>query len=614
MRRTSMRGALAAAAAAVLLMTGTGAAPPTPAPDADQRAVAEALAFWTPERIAGATPVSGRGEPPEDTGRPRGERGVGRTAAHFAGVRTVGVLFGRDSSLRAHFCTASVVASPGKNLILTANHCTFTANTAFVPNYNRSKNLRSQPYGIWPVKEWFKYAANKGGGDVTATSDLDFAFGKVSGHARRKLQDVTGANTPARTPRFDNRVTVIGYPKIARNPTDLAVRCATDTVRLAGYHQMRIDCAGMWGGVSGGPWFSSLDRKTGRGTIIGNVGGHWGGGPKVPSSHPMYHRITYSPVYSGYFFTLYEDAKAGRRNHEKDRYRQPRPSFGMGNGSTWKHARLMASGDYTGRGRGRGDLVVVWSDGEVTLYTGDGDNGFSGERRLKAANGTWKHAKTITGGDFAGGGLSDLLVVWSDGESSLYPDAGGAGGLGGEVRMAPAGSVWKYAEQIVGGAFGTAGALTDVVVRWQDGEVTGHTRVGRGTFGRERRLMAPNALLRRGAAVMTAGDFSGNDNWDLTVRRSDGSLVQYQDTSASGLGKTVRMRGPGRTWPHAAVMTAGGFNGNGHPDDLVVRWSDGETTLHANCDTALGSEHTLVPAAARKTRETRETRNVRSVR
>ncbi|MEU7229930.1 hypothetical protein [Streptomyces chrestomyceticus] len=42
-------------------------------------------------------------------------------------------------------------------------------------------------------------------------------------------------------------------------------------------------------------------------------------------------------------------------------------------------------------------------------------------------------------------------------------------------------------------------------------------------------------------------------------------------------------------------MTAGNFTGNGRSDDLVVRWSDGETTMYKDTRLSeLGSEVMLV--------------------
>jgi hypothetical protein len=55
------------------------------------------------------------------------------------------------------------------------------------------------------------------------------------------------------------------------------------------------------------------------------------------------------------------------------------------------------------------------------------------------------------------------------------------------------------------------------------------------------------------------------------------------------------MRDPNDLWKHDLVMTAGNYTPNGVNDDLIVRWSDGETTLYADtAHTSLGTENTLV--------------------
>ncbi|MFG2623025.1 trypsin-like serine peptidase [Streptomyces sp. NPDC048507] len=583
-----------------------GSPPPTPASAAaDDLAVARAEAFWTSEAMAAATPMA-RGGPGRTDGRTDGRTPEdlprtlvpgpqpGPRARHFGGLVTVGILFVQGGDLRRHMCSASVVDSPGGSLILTAGHCATGRRAAFVPKYRTGASAGRQPYGIWPVGEWFAYDAYTPN-TKEAASDLDFAFGRVVTNGGRRLQDVTGANALARTGSFAQTVTVVGYPATGNDPEDRAVRCTVRTGRLPGYQQMRVDCAGMWAGVSGGPWFSRIDEKTGRGVIVGNVGGYNGGGPDTPGSKPLYGRITYSPVHQDAFFALYQDAKNNRHGHRADPYRPPSRSFSLGSARTWRHARLLASGDYTGDGKG--DVITVWGDGETTLYSGDGRGGFTAEHRLRPRNTTWTHAKTVTGGDFAGGDGSDLLVVWGDGEVSLYPDVTRRTGLGREITLAPRHSVWRKAEQVAGGSFGTTGHVTDLLVRWHDGEVTDHTGVGATGFGTEHRLRAPNALWKN-ASLVTTGDFTGDDAWDTLVRWSDGEVTQYRDTSPAGLGRETRMAPRHGPWTAATVMTAGSLDGNGYPDDLLVRWRDGETGLYQATGTRFGRERTLVAPPA----------------
>ncbi|WP_258527983.1 trypsin-like serine peptidase [Streptomyces sp. NBRC 110611] len=210
------------------------------------------------------------------------------------------MLFSVDKDARAHHCTASVVHSPQRNLILTAGHCDLGSRAAFVPQYR--SGAATQPYGVWAITETFAYPDR---GTTGTKSDLDFAFATVAPSVEgRSLEEVTGGNVLAQTPGYVNDVTVIGYPTVRHDPADQAVRCATRTARLSGTHQLRVDCAGFYGGTSGGPWLTDFNEETGTGRIIGLIGGLHGGGPKGRNNH----RISYSPYFGGKILSLYSRA------------------------------------------------------------------------------------------------------------------------------------------------------------------------------------------------------------------------------------------------------------------------------------------------------------------
>src|SRR6266705_1939493 len=83
--------------------------------------------------VAAATPA----RPVPVSGRP------------FEGTPAVGALFEvTPGGPGRHFCTAAVVASPVKNLVITAAHCVSgrrPGDLAFVPGYRNG----SRPYGTW---------------------------------------------------------------------------------------------------------------------------------------------------------------------------------------------------------------------------------------------------------------------------------------------------------------------------------------------------------------------------------------------------------------------------------------------------------------------------------
>lgn len=272
-----------------------------------------AARYWTAGRMAAAVPAGAGGgksaaAPGEGAGKSAGApgaratAGAARSARHFGGVPSVGVLFSVDKDARAHHCTASVVRSPHRNLILTAGHCEPGSRAAFVPQYR--SGATTQPYGVWAVERGFTDPRRTATGPG---SDLDFAFATVAPDGEgRALESVTGGNILLRTPGYATDVTVIGYPTVRNDPADQAVRCEVRTSRLTGQRQLRMECGGFYGGTSGGPWLSRFDERTKTGYLVGNIGGLNGGGPSGPDSH----RTSYSPYYGSEVFRLYARAVA----------------------------------------------------------------------------------------------------------------------------------------------------------------------------------------------------------------------------------------------------------------------------------------------------------------
>lgn len=257
-----------------------------------------AARFWTPERMADSMPAAPRQlDPVAEPGAALSALSTAGSAVHFGGVPTVGMLFSVDGDLTAHFCSASVVHSPGHDLILTAAHCDPGTDIGFVPEYRAG--AARQPYGIWAVTEVF--TDPRWTPDDDAASDYDFAFARVRpGPHGQRIEDVTGANRLAHTPGYHNRVTVIGYPHAGDNPTDQAVTCTTTTGRLEGLRQLQILCDGFYSGTSGSPWILNYNTRTKSGTVIGLIGGLDGGGPTD--------RISYSPFFDDAILALYRTA------------------------------------------------------------------------------------------------------------------------------------------------------------------------------------------------------------------------------------------------------------------------------------------------------------------
>ena len=241
-----------------------------------QASAAGYQSFWTPERMRAATPLP-RSSGPAKTADAEPPPGT-PTATSFTGVPTVGALFFTLGPIRIlHFCTASVVHSPAGNLLLTAAHCVSgptgqPGNLAFVPEYHDG----TAPLGGWGIQR----ITVAPGWTASSDENLDFAFLTVSG---RPVEPVTGANTLGVDRGYDHPVQVIGYPLSADRP----VQCATQSFQALP-KQMQFYCHGFTSGTSGSPWLIDYDPQTGRGTVIGDIGGHLGGGDVEYTSYSPY--------------------------------------------------------------------------------------------------------------------------------------------------------------------------------------------------------------------------------------------------------------------------------------------------------------------------------------
>ncbi|MGG7576063.1 trypsin-like serine peptidase [Streptomyces sirii] len=182
------------------------------------------MASATPEDAKTTTAAEGLSPP-------AGEQAKGNTGIFFGGVPTVGMIFGLSKGMKAHYCSASVVDSPGKNVILTAGHCSFGDNAAFVPKYS-GKAKNKTPYGIFAVQSWFRdsrYHKMGEHADKGPYSDLDFAFARVKkGKGGKNVQQATKAALKLGRINGDyiQNVTVVGYPGGAHNSEndDVVVR------------------------------------------------------------------------------------------------------------------------------------------------------------------------------------------------------------------------------------------------------------------------------------------------------------------------------------------------------------------------------------------------------
>jgi len=204
----------------------------------------------------------GAGTPPADAQQPPA---TPVAASPVAGIPTVGPLF-LFTTVLPHFCSASVIASPQADLIVTAAHCVAgtEAGIRFAPGYDRG----AAPFGVWTVREAYvdpAWLANQDPRHDYAILRLDHQqwHGRWSG-----VQDVVGANVLGLAPQPGTAVTVDGY---AFGINDRPLRCSEAVEQTDGYPT--LDCNGLPAGTSGGPWAAAhpvpaahVDRRRDRWT------------------------------------------------------------------------------------------------------------------------------------------------------------------------------------------------------------------------------------------------------------------------------------------------------------------------------------------------------------
>ncbi|MFJ5985293.1 trypsin-like serine peptidase [Lentzea sp. NPDC092896] len=222
---------------------------------------AAALAHWTPERMRAV----GDGDlpPAEKISQP-----------YEGAVPGVGRLFMSTSTGQDHSCTATVVPSATRDVVLTAGHCVNGGldrwdnpikilNVVFVPGYDHG----TRPHGVF-VARAFAWSDTYSGPSSGLDDDAVIALDPVDGG---HVQDVAGAQDIS----FDavgspTDQTTLGYPVSALERGEKLLSCARPaTLKVNSVLSVwETDCD-LAGGSSGGPWLRGFDPATGKGTIFG---------------------------------------------------------------------------------------------------------------------------------------------------------------------------------------------------------------------------------------------------------------------------------------------------------------------------------------------------------
>ncbi|UFR06297.1 peptidase [Streptomyces sp. Go40/10] len=263
-----------------------GAAPSAPAAAARTASAAaqhRARAFWTAERMRGATPLdlllSGKAaEHLKSPGRHGPSTTVAPTRPSLASFPQAGgpwtgggavtatsgrVFFtfqGRTAS-----CTGNAVTSQNSSTVLTAGHCvkyqgSWHTNWVFVPGYDNG----NAPYGQWTA------ATTLTTPQWEASEDINYDVGAavVSPVNGRTLTSVVGAQGIQFNGGYTKPMYSFGFPAASPYDGTKLVYCSGTSSKDFLFSQDHGLGCNMTGGSSGGPWFTGFTEASGTGLQV----------------------------------------------------------------------------------------------------------------------------------------------------------------------------------------------------------------------------------------------------------------------------------------------------------------------------------------------------------
>ncbi|WP_235487086.1 hypothetical protein [Frankia sp. AvcI1] len=168
-------------------------------------------------------------------------------------------------------CSASVVTSPGHDLVVTAGHCLhggaraqFARRVAFVPGYTDG----TMPYGIWTARRLTVTPGWAGGSNF----DVDAGFALFNTHGGQHIENVVGGQGIAFGLPSTSAQYSFGYPRLSPYDGSQLIYCGgPGSVDRYGGPSIGVHCR-MTAGASGGPFITGFGRLgPGHGWIDGGV-------------------------------------------------------------------------------------------------------------------------------------------------------------------------------------------------------------------------------------------------------------------------------------------------------------------------------------------------------
>ena len=178
--------------------------------------------------------------------------------------------------------------------------------------------------------------------------------------------------------------------------------------------------------------------------------------------------------------------------------------------------------------------------------------------------------------DWSGDGAADVLAVDGTERLLLYRGNGAGGWAGGSGE--PIGTGWGTFTAVLSPGDFSGDNRPDLLARRSDGVLLLYRGNGAGGF-----LTGMGEPIGSGwgpfTALLAPGDFSGDGKPDVIARHPDGTLLLYLGNGAGGW-VTGTGQAIGSGWQSFTAVFAGGdFSGDGKPD-VIARQPDGTLLLY----------------------------------
>jgi hypothetical protein len=229
-------------------------------------------------------------------------------------------------------------------------------------------------------------------------------------------------------------------------------------------------------------------------------------------------------------------------------------------------------GDFSGDGKA--DIIARRPNGELILYTGNGDGGFTKPAAWKIGAGWHIYDRVFSTGDWSGDGKADIIARKPNGELMLYHGNGGGGFATGKPTRIGAG--WQIYDRIFSTGDWDGDGKSDILARKPNGELMFYAGNGAGGWAANaKRIGAGWQIYDR---IFSTGDFSGDGRTDILARKPNGDLMFYAGNGVGGFAANAKRIGLGWTTLDR-MLSSGDYDGDGR-SDILARTPTGYLRLY----------------------------------